>query len=69
MLSKRCILKDYVRVEDNSVVGVDMVVPPFAIVQGRPGKIIGEVSESVTTLASIESIARYKSMKPIIMES
>lgn len=65
VLCKRCILKDYSRIEAGTVVPSDMTVPPFAIVEGRPGRIVGEVSESITTLASIEAVARYKSLKPI----
>jgi len=47
ILSKRCILKDYVFVESNSIVPSDMVLPPFSIVAGSPAKIVGELEESV----------------------
>lgn len=64
ILSKRCILKDFAYIEPNTVVPPDMVIPPFAIVGGNPGRIIGELSESVTTLALQEAEARYKSTTP-----
>jgi dynactin 5 len=62
ILSKRCILKDYVRIEPNTIVPPDMVIPPMSIVSGIPAQIIGEVSESITTLAAIEASSRYKNM-------
>ena len=65
VLSKRCILKDFVCIESGTVVPPDMVIPPFAIVSGNPGKIIGESSESITTLAYQEAEERYKRMTPI----
>ena len=65
VLSQRCILKDFVRVEANSVVPPDMVVPPFAIVSGNPARIIGEVSESTSTLAFQEATSRYNAMTPV----
>lgn len=65
ILSKRSILKDYARIEDDTIVPVDMVVPPFAIVKGKPGRIVGEVHASITTLAEAEAKQRYKNMIPI----
>jgi dynactin-5 len=62
VLSKRVILKDYVKVLDNTVILPDMVVPPFAIVSGNPGKIVGEQPESITTLASINAVDKYKAI-------
>ncbi len=64
ILSKRCILKDYVLVLENTVICCDMVIPPFSIVSGNPGKIIGEQSESASTLAPQAAVLRYKAVKP-----
>lgn len=64
ILSSRSILKDYVKIEDDTVVPPDMVIPPFAIVAGKPGRIVGDQSESTSTLAAVEASARYKNMKP-----
>lgn len=60
-ISARCVLKDHVCVEDNTVVPKDMVVPPFAVVAGKPGKIVGYVSESASTTARTVAMTRYKS--------
>ncbi len=64
-LSPRCILKDFVRVLDDSVVLADMVLPPFAIVGGVPATIVGEQAESITTLAPGIAMDKYKSLKQI----
>lgn len=50
VLSKRCIVKDCCWIDSGTVVVEDMVIPPFSIVSGVPGRIIGELPES----ASIE---------------
>eukprot|EP01041_Mallomonas_annulata_P013278 gene13278-28119_t len=65
VLSMRCILKDHVKVESGSVVPPDMVVPPFSILAGSPAKIVGEVHESVTTLAQVEAVSRFKAFRPM----
>jgi len=64
VLSKRCILKDYVYVEANSIVPPDMVLPPFAIVSGAPAKIVGEMPESTSTQAQVDAVARFKAFIP-----
>ncbi len=68
IISKRVILKDYVLVLENTVICCDMVIPPFSIVSGNPGVIIGEQSESASTLAKLAAEAKYKSIKPIKRE-
>ena len=65
IIAKRCILKDHVRVLDHTVIPADMVIPPFSIVAGNPAEIIGEESESVTTLASMKAVDRYKAITPV----
>uniref|UniRef100_A0A7S0STE1 Dynactin subunit 5 n=1 Tax=Chromulina nebulosa TaxID=96789 RepID=A0A7S0STE1_9STRA len=64
IIGKRVILKDYVRVEDDTIVPADTVITPFSIVSGKPGKIIGEVNESITSLAATEALARYQNTIP-----
>ena len=63
ILSSRCILKDYVYIEEGSVVPHDMVIPPFSYVKGNPAKIIGEIPESITTLGAQNAMQRYRSFK------
>lgn len=65
ILSKRCILKDFVLVLEGSVVPCDMVIPPFSIVGGNPAQIIGEQPESSSTLAIQEAVVRFKAIKPV----
>lgn len=63
VLSKRCILKDFVHVKAGAVVPPDMVCPPFSIIEGSPAQIVGERPESASTITFAESVARYKAMK------
>ena len=63
VISARCVLKDYVYVEENSVVPADMVIPPFSYIRGSPAKIISEIPESITTLGSQIATHRYRSFK------
>lgn len=60
-LGPRTILKDHVYIEHNTVVVSDMVIPPFAMVSGNPGRIIGYMSESAATTARNVAMMRYKS--------
>lgn len=62
-IGPRCILKDFVQVEDNSTILADTVFPPFAIVAGNPARIVGEQSESSSTLIPIGAVERYKALK------
>lgn len=64
-ISSRCILKDHVRVMDNTTILADMVIPPFAIVAGSPAEIVGEQPESITTMAPIMAVDKYKALKQI----
>ena len=64
IISKRCIIKDFVYIKKGSVVPPDMVIPPMAIVEGNPAIIIGERCESITTTAIDDAIHRYKSFVP-----
>ena len=45
VVGKFAIIKDFVKILDNSVVPPNMVIPSFAIVAGRPARIVGEVAE------------------------
>lgn len=46
VLSKRCIVKDCCFIDSGTVIAEDMVIPPFSIVSGCPGRVIGELPES-----------------------
>lgn len=65
VLGARCILKDYVQVEDNTNVPPDMVIPPFTIVAGNPSKIIGEAPASLSTTAASDAMNIYKSYQKV----
>lgn len=45
VVGKFAIIKDYVRILDWTVVPPNMVIPSFSIVAGRPGRVVGEISE------------------------
>lgn len=62
-LMSRSILKDFVKVLDDTVIPCDMVIPPFAIVQGNPAHIIGEQPESMATLGFSIAVDRYRALK------
>mmetsp|Transcript_20616 Transcript_20616/g.27306 ORF Transcript_20616/g.27306 Transcript_20616/m.27306 type:complete len:170 (+) Transcript_20616:130-639(+) len=46
VLSNRCIIKDNVYVSDDTIIAEDTVIPPFSVVKGCPGKVVGELMES-----------------------
>lgn len=45
VIGKFAIIKDYVRILEDTVVPANMVIPSFSIVAGRPGRVVGEVPE------------------------
>ena len=51
IISKRCIIKDFVYIKKGSIVPSDMALPPMSIVEGNPAKILGERCESITRVA------------------
>ena len=61
IISKRCVLKDFVLIKKGSVIPPDMVIPPMVIVEGNPASIIGERCESITTTAINDAVLLYKS--------
>ena len=60
VLCERSILKDYVRVEPGTVVPPDMVIPPFCIVAGKPGRIVGELSSANPSMMEAKAFARFQ---------
>jgi len=46
-----------------TVIGPDTVIPPFSIVSGNPGRIIGEQHESTSTIAPLAAVDRYQAYK------
>ncbi|KAK1756791.1 putative dynactin subunit 5 protein [Echria macrotheca] len=45
VVGELAIIKDYVRILDDSIVPPNMVIPSFSIVAGQPARVIGEVPE------------------------
>jgi dynactin-5 len=62
-LSPRCILKDFVKVVKGAVVPSDMVCPPFSIIAGSPGRIVGSAPEGAATMIPICRVDRYKALR------
>lgn len=54
VLSRRCIIKDCCWIDADTVIVEDMIIPPFSIVSGIPGRVIGELPES----AAVELVSR-----------
>ena len=63
--SRSSILKDCCRIEDNSVLPPDTVVPPFTIFSGSPGQAVGELPSSTQDLMIEATRAYYQHFKPI----
>lgn len=59
VLSKRVIVKDCCRIEDGTVLPPDAVIPPFSVVAGCPGRIVGELPESAAVDLVDESVDEY----------
>lgn len=45
ILQSFCIIRENVKILDDSVIPANMVVPPGVVVGGRPARILGEVGE------------------------
>ncbi|OAA33257.1 Trimeric LpxA-like protein [Moelleriella libera RCEF 2490] len=59
-LGEFAIVKDYVRILEDTVVPPFMVVPSFSVVAGRPGRVVGELPEGA--LDEFELRELYKSV-------
>lgn len=68
-LSPRCILKDFVKVVKGAVVPQDMVCPPFSIIAGSPGRIVGDIPEGAATMIPNSRVDRYRALRVVKQES
>lgn len=60
VIGKFVIVKDYVRVLDGTVVPMNMVIPSFSVVAGRPGRVVGEIREG--EIEGFDGRERYRSV-------
>ena len=63
--SRSCILKDCCRIEDNTVLPPETIVPPFMIYAGNPGQCVGELPPSTQEIMSEVTRGVYQHFKPI----
>lgn len=61
----RCILKDFVFVENGARIPPDMVIPPFSIVSGSPARIVGELPVGSVTAIPNNLVERFKALKQV----
>ena len=64
MQSRSCILKDCCRIEDNTVLPPETVVPPFAVFKGSPGVHCGELPSSTQDIMIEATRSCYQHFKP-----
>ena len=64
-ISCRCILKDFVFVENGARIPPDMVIPPFSIVSGSPARIVGELPVGCVTAIPNNLVERFKALKQV----
>jgi len=57
------VLKDCCKIEDNTVLPTDTVVPPFTVFGGVGGRIIGELPECFEEVMKQECISNYDVMQ------
>ena len=62
--SRSCILKDCCRIEDNTVLPPETVVPPFAVFKGSPGVHCGELPSSTQDIMIEATRSCYHHFKP-----
>ena len=59
VVSKRVIVKDNCKIVSNTIIPPGMVIPPFSVVAGCPGRIVGELPESVVVDIMDDSLVYF----------
>ncbi|KAF9212252.1 Dynactin subunit 5 [Podila verticillata] len=58
------IIKDCCRIEDNTVIPPNSVVPSFSVYKGSPGKLVDELPESIQDIYEAQTKDRYSKFVP-----
>lgn len=58
------VIKDCARIEDNTVIPPNSVVPSFSVYKGSPGKLVDELPESIQDIIEARTKDRYAKFVP-----
>ncbi|KAF9908824.1 hypothetical protein BX616_011366, partial [Lobosporangium transversale] len=64
VIGKFAIIKECSRIEDNTVIPANAVVPSFTIYSGSPGRLVDELPESIQEIFEARTKDRYAKFVP-----
>lgn len=61
-------IKDCVKIDDNTIIPDDTVIPPYSRVAGFPATVIAELPECFEEVMKEEAVSQYESFIPLPIE-